>query len=180
MFKFRFSLLAIMLFVTMAPLKADDQQKNSGSFDIKKVRSAIMEQSDTALSGNSYLNSEKSENYAFVILRISLYLLLVIGLIFVVAWFFKRCGLSGGAKIGSSGAMDILEILPLGQNRNVLLVRVMDTVYLLGQTQSNIVLIEKIENKKAIELITSSKEGGSVMQFKDAFNNFIEKIKKPV
>jgi hypothetical protein len=57
----------------------------------------------------------------------------------------------------------------------------MDTVYLLGQTPTSIVLLEKIEGQKAIDLIASSKGGGgSVMQFKDVFNNFMGKNKKQV
>jgi hypothetical protein len=42
------------------------------------------------------------------------------------------------------------------------------------------VLLEKIEGQRAIDLIASSKGGSSITQFRDAFNNFIGKIKKPV
>ena len=43
--------------------------------------------------------------------------------------------------------MDVLEVLPFGQNRNAILIRVMDSVYLLGQTPNSIVLLEKIEDR---------------------------------
>lgn len=74
--------------------------------------------------------------------------------------------------------MDVLEILPFGQNRTITMVRVMDAVYLLGQTPQSIVLLEKIEGQKAIDLIASSKGGSSIVQFKDAFNSFLSKMKK--
>ena len=75
--------------------------------------------------------------------------------------------------------MDILEALPLGQNRNVLLVRVTDKVYLLAQTQNQITVLDTITGEKALELISSSKGVVSIMQFKDVFNNFMGKMKKP-
>jgi flagellar biosynthetic protein FliO len=99
--------------------------------------------------------------------------------IFAIAWFVRKTGFGNSSKIGGGGSMDILEVLQFGQNRNAILVRVMDTVYLLGQTPTSIVLLEKIEGQKAIDLIASSKGGGAVMQFKDVFNNFMGKMKKP-
>jgi flagellar biogenesis protein FliO len=74
--------------------------------------------------------------------------------------------------------MDLLEVLPLAQNRNISMVRIQDSVYILGVQQSSMILIEKIEGQKAIELISSSKGGSSVMQFKDALNTFVGKFKK--
>ncbi|MDO5575781.1 MAG: flagellar biosynthetic protein FliO [Fibrobacter sp.] len=180
MLKPKILLLVLMLTVVSAAQNSDSSLNDAGNFDIRKVRSAIIEQNDTSVAEQSYVNGQKSENYILVLLRICLYLLLVIGLIFGVAWLLKKGGITSGGKLGGNVSMDILEILPLGQNRSIVLVRVMDAVYLLSQTQTNISMIDKIENEKAIELISSSKEGGSVMQFKDAFNNFIEKIKKPV
>ena len=74
--------------------------------------------------------------------------------------------------------MDVLEALPLGQNRNIVLVRVVDKVYLIGQTQTSITVLETIEGQKALELISSTKGVVSMAQFKDVFNNFMGKFKK--
>ncbi len=149
-----------------------------GKFDIEKVQQAVQDQSDTSIGGSIPITKKTSENYIWVILRITLYLALVIVVIFAVAWIAKKIGISNSSKIGGGGAMDVLEILQFGQNRNAILIRVMDTVYLLGQTPTSIVLLERIEGQKAIDLITSSKGGGSVMQFKEVFNNFLGKMKK--
>ncbi len=116
--------------------------------------------------------------YALVILRIIGYLAIIIALIFGVAWFIKKTGLAGASKIGGGASMDILEVVGFGQNRNAMLIRVMDCVYLLGQTPGSIVLLDKIEGQNAIDIIASSKEGTSIVQFKDAFNSFMGKIKK--
>jgi flagellar biogenesis protein FliO len=76
--------------------------------------------------------------------------------------------------------MDILEALPLGQNRNVMLVRVADRVYLLAQTANQISVLDTLTGEKALELISSSKGIVSISQFKDVFNTFMGKMKKPV
>ncbi|NLE02361.1 MAG: FliO/MopB family protein [Fibrobacter sp.] len=158
---------------------AQNGMNGTGSFDIDKVRSAAFENVDSMGNSGSVSESvpEKTENIVYVLLRITVYLGIVVAMIFGVAWFVKRSGLFGRARV-SGGSMDVLEVLPFGQNRNALLIRVMDVVYLLGQTPGSIVLIDKIEGQKAIDLIASSKEGSSIMQFKDAFNNFMGKIKK--
>lgn len=118
------------------------------------------------------------ENYAVVILRMVGYLAVVMMVIFAVAWGIRKIGLAGTSKVGGGGSMDIIEVLSFGQNRNAVLIRVADTVYLLGQTPESMVLLEKIEGQKAIDLIASNKSGASVMNFKDAFNSFIGKMKK--
>ncbi len=65
------------------------------------------------------------------------------GDILAVAWIVEKVGFGNSSRIGGGGSMDILEALQFGQNRNAILVRVMDTVYLLGQTPTSIVLLGK-------------------------------------
>jgi flagellar biogenesis protein FliO len=161
---------------------SQNQPGETGDFDFKKLQEAISNQNDTQLSGNSTVPlkaKKESESYVWVVFRITLYLAIVIGVIFLVAWIVRKAGI-GNSRIGGAGNMDILEVLQTGQNRNTMLIRVMDAVYLIGQTQNSIVLLEKIEGQKAIDLITSSKGGGTVMQFKEVFNNFMGKMKKSV
>jgi flagellar biogenesis protein FliO len=161
---------------------AQNEQNETGNFDFQKLQDAISNQSDTQLSGKNAVPQKakkESDSYIGVVFRITLYLAIVIGVIFLVAWIVRKAGI-GNSRIGGSGNMDILEVLQTGQNRNTMLIRVMDSVYLIGQTQHSIVLLEKIEGQKAIDLIASSKGGGTVMQFKEVFNNFMGKMKKPV
>jgi flagellar biosynthetic protein FliO len=150
-----------------------------GNFDIEKVRRAIAQPASAPAADSVRLavNEVKKENFGWVTARIGFYLLLVIVAIFAVSWTFKRLGLAGRSKIGG-GSMDTLEVLPLGPNRAVMLVRVMDRVYLLSQTQSRIDVLDKVEGEKAVELIASSKGVVSISQFKDVFNSFMGKMKK--
>ncbi|NLD92200.1 MAG: FliO/MopB family protein [Fibrobacter sp.] len=161
---------------------AQNQQSETGNFDFDKLQEAISNQSDSQGTENQAVEQnvkKDSDNYVWVVFRITLYLAIVIGVIFLVAWIVRKAGI-GNSRIGGSGNMDILEVLQTGQNRNIMIVRVMDVVYLVGQTQNSIALLEKIEGQKAIDLIASSKGGGTVMQFKEVFNNFMGKMKKPV
>ena len=164
-------------------------KEGTGDFDIKKVARFAAEPNgpaavDTSKAAGAAASSEPATkiekiNLGWLILRLCFYFALIIGAIIFVTWGIKRLGLAGRSKI-RGGSMDILEALPLGQNKSVLLVRVTDRVYLLAQTQNQITVLDTITGEKAIELISSSKGVVSIMQFKDVFNNFMGKMKKPV
>ncbi|MBD3420595.1 MAG: flagellar biosynthetic protein FliO [Chitinivibrionales bacterium] len=132
----------------------------------------------SATSGSgSGIQDRRRENLLFVTLRIVGYLALLIVIIFVLAWLFRKSGIAGGSKLGG-GSMDVLEVLPLGQNKSMVLVRMLDGVYLVGQTPTSINLLEKIEGDKAVELIASSKGVVSMTRFKDALGSFMKLGKK--
>jgi flagellar biosynthetic protein FliO len=162
-------------------------RQDIGSFDINKVARDVGGSQAQAItdSGSSKSSTaavdafagKTKENWTLVSLRIVLYLFITIAAIFLVIWGIKRIGLAGRSKIGG-GSMDVLEALPLGQNRNIVLVRVVDKVYLIGQTQNSIAVLETIEGQKALELISTTKGVVSMAQFKDVFNNFMGKIRK--
>jgi flagellar biogenesis protein FliO len=161
---------------------AQEQERQSvGKFDINKVRelsadpSATSPQTDQIDDGKL---KKETTNIAMTTLRIIGSLALIIALIFGVSWFIRKSGLTGTSKIGGSGSMDMLEVLPLAQHRNIILFRVMDTVYLCSQTPSTIGLIDKIEGQRAADLLTSSRGASTVVKFKDAFNQFVSRIKK--
>jgi flagellar biogenesis protein FliO len=149
-----------------------------GTFDIDRVYEDAA-RDDTLLGGGSpYAFTRQPENYTLVILRITGYLAVITAFIFALAWGVRKVGVAGVAKVSGGNNMDTIETLYFGQNRGATLVRVGDAVYLLGHTPSSIVMLEKIEGEKAIELIASSKGGTSIVNFKDAFNNFMGKMKK--
>jgi len=182
---YRIVFIAVAAFVLTAAIAGIGQPKNNiGTFDIEKVRRAMSGGADSIAYDSSAkaasavsLPVRKSDGMGWVAARICLYLAVVIAAIFLVIWVIKRMGLAGGSKIGG-GSMDVLEALPIGQNRAILLVRVRDIVYVLAQTQHQIALLDKVEGQRALDLISSSK-GGSITQFKDVFNTFMGKIKKP-
>jgi flagellar biogenesis protein FliO len=153
-----------------------DSQKNNG-FNMQVLQNEL-QNSMTVESDTGNVIEKESGNIAVVITKIIVYLLVVIVLILLVSWMIKKIGFTGKIKNSGTGSMDLLEVLPLAQNRNISMVRIQDSVYILGVQQSSMILIEKIEGQKAIELISSSKGSSSVMQFKDALNTFVGKFKK--
>ncbi len=179
----RYTVLRIVIILIACSFFTNElaaQKSKTGDFDIRKVHEAV--KSDIRDSGTAgiYTDDQRgqlSDNYFFLSMRIIGYLLLLSLIIAAAIWFIKRMGLSGTSRFGG-GSMDLLEALPIGQNRSLILVRVMNTVYVLAQTPQNITLLETIEGEKAVELIASTKGGTSIVQFKDVFNNFIGKIKK--
>jgi flagellar biosynthetic protein FliO len=162
--------------------QAHGQNSRTGSFDFSKVQKEVSGELVDSLEQDAsspalLKNAHDNDNYFFITLRIIGYLLFLTLIIVLLIWLFRKLGLAGSSRIGG-GSMDLLEALPIGQNRSLILVRVMNAVYVLAQTQQQVVLLEKIEGEKAVELIASTRGGTSIMQFKEVFNNFIDKIKK--
>jgi flagellar biosynthetic protein FliO len=180
----------IIAFPVPAPAQAQNTADNAsasagtdagdiGSFDIDKVFEDVSGGGDTALASSAASAFPRQpENYALVMLRIVGYLAVITMVIVALAWAVRKFGVAGVSKVGGGNNMDVIETLYLGQNKGAALVRLGDTVYFLGHTSENIVLLEKIEGEKAIEFIASSKGGTSIMNFKDAFNNFLGKMKR--
>ncbi|MBD3390416.1 MAG: flagellar biosynthetic protein FliO [Chitinivibrionales bacterium] len=169
---------AVLACIMLAPARAQDD--DAGGFDINKVREAVEQNrivaGDSAMAGTETTETIE-DNMGLVIARIVGWLAVVIVLIVVVFWVLRRIGMVGASRVGG-GTMDMLEALPLGQGRNIIIVRVMDAVLVLGQTSQQITLLETIEGEKALEIIASSKGGTSIVQFKDMFNSFMGKMKK--
>ncbi|MBD3345473.1 MAG: hypothetical protein GF401_10465 [Chitinivibrionales bacterium] len=169
--------ISIVLFGTSLCTAQDDK----GKLDLKEVKRLVAAESASGDSAPAHSaatgGEEESENLILVILRITGYLVLIVVLIFAIAWLVRKGGFAGGSKIGG-GSMDILEVLHLGTNRSLLMVRVMDQVILLGQTQNTINVLDKIEGPQALEIISSSKRGVSINGFKDTLENFVGKMGK--
>jgi flagellar biogenesis protein FliO len=166
--------------IAVFPVYGQDAD-NIGTFDIDRVYEEMEAGSDTVLAGDAASIAgftRQPENYAIVLLRMTGYLVVITLLIIGAAWAIRKVGVAGVSKVGGGNNMDTIETLYLGQNKGMALVRVGGSVYLVGHTAENIVLMEKIEGDKAIEFIASSKGGSTIVNFKDAFNNFMGKMKR--
>jgi flagellar biogenesis protein FliO len=178
-------ILCVFAFIAYPQDSVPNKSRGIGNFSIEKVRDlstdpgALTTGNDSASAMKKAVN-KTATSYTVVMLRIIGSLVLIISLIYLVTWLMRKTGLAGSSKRvgGGGGSMDIIEVLPLGQNRNAVLFRVMDTVYLCGQTQTNIALIDKIEGQRAVDILTSSKGTSTVVHFKEAVNHFISRMKK--
>ncbi|MDD5672923.1 MAG: flagellar biosynthetic protein FliO [Chitinivibrionales bacterium] len=132
---------------------------------------------DTGVHAVQPSGRRQTVSAAFLTLRIIGYLVLLLVILVAGTWLIKKIGMAGKSKIGG-GAMDIIEALPLGQGKNLALVRVLDKVYVLGQTNQQITLLDTFTGQQALTLIAQSREIVSITQFKDVFRSFMEKFKK--
>lgn len=134
---------------------------------------------DTSVSGLSGgASGARPESIVGLTLRITLFLIVIAVLLFAAAWLLRRLGLAGSSRPGG-GAMEVLEGLPLGQNRTLVLARVADKVYLIGLTPQQMLHVETFEGEKALEVISNTRGGVSITKFKDVFNSFMGKGAKP-
>jgi len=180
---FRIFVIIAMILIPITVYAQNGGSGGIGNFDIDKVyeeASGGVDDDSSLAQGGAGIPGypRKQENYALVLLRIIGYLVVVTVIILAAAWGVRKIGVAGVSKVGGGNNMDTIEAIYFGQNRGAVLIRVADTVYLLGHTPENVVLLEKIEGEKAVELIASSKGGSTVMSFKDAFNNFMGKMKR--
>jgi flagellar biosynthetic protein FliO len=178
-------ILCVCVFIVYPQDSVQEKSGGIGNFSIEKVRDLSANPASLTAVNDSVSPVKKAAekgaaDYTIIMLRIIGSLVLIIALIYLVTWLMRKFGLAGTSTRvgGGGGSMDVLEVLPLGQNRNAVLFRVMDTVYLCGQTQTNIALIDKIEGPRAAEILTSSKGTSTVVHFKEAVNHFISRMKK--
>lgn len=166
-------LLALLL---AAPLRAAGADSTIGNFDISKV-SALAAPGNSVAVTTAPSEDGQTVSAALLTLRMIGWLVLLLAILWAGAWAVKKIGLAGKSKIGG-GSMDILEALPLGQGKNILLVRVLDKVYVLGQTAQQITILAAFEGQQALSLIAQKGEIVSLSQFKDVFHSFMDKFKK--
>ena len=85
----------------------------------------------------------------------------VIGLIYLAAWFLKRkLGLKGMVR-GKGDLSEVVEVTPLGRQRYMYLVRVVDRVLVLGVTQDTISALAEIPEDE----MTRSIQSGAARDF---------------
>jgi flagellar biosynthetic protein FliO len=178
------SVLLVTVWIVLALCTASGAQnrRSADEFSIDKVNAEAFDSEavDTAQrGGGGSATSQQAErpNLTMVAFRTIAALVLILLVIVGLVWFLRKAGLSGTSRIGG-GSMDLLEVLPIGQGRSIVLVRVMEKVLVLAQTQQNITLLEEVDGQHAVELIAQSKGGTSIVQFKEMFNNFVGRVKK--
>ena len=76
-------------------------------------------------------------------------LLLVLAMLWVLVWVLRKRGAFPGAALMSRNAFKLEATLPLGPKRAVMLVRFLNSRYLLGVTDQQITLIKELEEQDA-------------------------------
>jgi flagellar biosynthetic protein FliO len=86
-----------------------------------------------------------SEPFATAVLRMGLWLCVLLGALYLLAWGAKRLGLVSGARPGSPDAIRVLSRMALDPRKSIVVVHVRDRVLVLGVTPSAINVLTEMD-----------------------------------
>lgn len=130
-------------------------QNNNDSLN---VENSVSVSEDTTLLQDDYFSSNnetsnlnlKQPSTAWTFIKMILFLCLVVAAIYAVMWFFKK-------KLNNTKSDDDflrrVSSLNIGPGKSVEIVTLLDNAYILGVTDSNINVIDQIEDKELIEAL---------------------------
>ncbi len=126
--------------------------------DSLNVENSVSVSEDTTLLQDDYFSSNnetsnlnlKQPSTAWTFIKMILFLCLVVAAIYAVMWFFKK-------KLNNTKSDDNflrrVSSLNIGPGKSVEIVTLLDNAYILGVTDSNINVIDQIEDKELIEAL---------------------------
>ena len=126
--------------------------------DSLNVENSVSVSEDTTLLQDDYFSSNnetsnlnlKQPSTAWTFIKMILFLCLVVAAIYAVMWFFKK-------KLNNTKSDDDflrrVSSLNIGPGKSVEIVTLLDNAYILGVTDSNINVIDQIEDKELIEAL---------------------------
>lgn len=130
-------------------------QNNNDSLN---VENSVSVSEDSTLLQDDYFSSNnetsnlnlKQPSTAWTFIKMILFLCLVVAAIYAVMWFFKK-------KVNNTKSDDNflrrVSSLNIGPGKSVEIVTLLDSAYILGVTDSNINVIDQIEDKELIEAL---------------------------
>ena len=130
-------------------------QDNNDSLNVEK---SISVSEDSTLLQDDYFSSNnensnlnlKQPSTAWTFIKMILFLCLVVAAIYAVMWFFKK-------KVNNTKSDDNflrrVSSLNIGPGKSVEIITLLDNAYILGVTDSNINVIDQIEDKELIEAL---------------------------
>lgn len=126
--------------------------------DSLNVENSVSVSEDSTLLQDDYFSSNnetsnlnlKQPSTAWTFIKMILFLCLVVAAIYAVMWFFKK-------KVNNTKSDDNflrrVSSLNIGPGKSVEIVTLLDNAYILGVTDSNINVIDQIEDKELIEAL---------------------------
>lgn len=126
--------------------------------DLLNVENSVSVSEDSTLLQDDYFSSNnetsnlnlKQPSTAWTFIKMILFLCLVVAAIYAVMWFFKK-------KVNNTKSDDNflrrVSSLNIGPGKSVEIVTLLDNAYILGVTDSNINVIDQIEDKELIEAL---------------------------
>ncbi|MCD4828531.1 MAG: flagellar biosynthetic protein FliO [Candidatus Cloacimonetes bacterium] len=140
---------------------------------------------DTTDSGNlDYLfatsTGEQSEQVgarapAINFFRYMFGLLVVVGLLGLLYYILRRLTGQGALQRGGGVVMHKLAAFALNSKQSLVLVRLLDTVYVLAVSAERVDLVEKIDDAETLKKLTEMKDNA---QDDSGFSNLLSKFRK--
>lgn len=130
-------------------------QNNNDSLNVEN--SVSVSENSTLLQDDYFSSNNETSNLnlkqpstAWTFIKMILFLCLVVAAIYAVMWFFKK-------KVNNTKSDDNflrrVSSLNIGPGKSVEIVTLLDNAYILGVTDSNINVIDQIEDKELIEAL---------------------------
>ena len=144
-------IFVILLGVTNVFFSQDNNDSLNVENSISVSEDSTLLQDDYFSSNNETSNLNlKQPSTAWTFIKMILFLCLVVAAIYAVMWFFKK-------KVNNTKSDDNflrrVSSLNIGPGKSVEIVTLLDNAYILGVTDSNINVIDQIEDKELIEAL---------------------------
>lgn len=144
-------IFVILLGVTNVLFSQDNNDSLNVENSISVSEDSTLLQDDYFSSNNENSNLNlKQPSTAWTFIKMILFLCLVVAAIYAVMWFFKK-------KVNNTKSDDNflrrVSSLNIGPGKSVEIVTLLDNAYILGVTDSNINVIDQIEDKELIEAL---------------------------
>lgn len=144
-------IFVILLGVTNVLFSQDNNDSLNVENSVSVSEDSTLLQDDYFSSNNETSNLNlKQPSTAWTFIKMILFLCLVVAAIYAVMWFFKK-------KVNNTKSDDNflrrVSSLNIGPGKSVEIVTLLDNAYILGVTDSNINVIDQIEDKELIEAL---------------------------
>ena len=106
--------------------------------------------------------------------RYVLGLVVVLGLLVLLWYVLRRVG--GHGPIGPHAGMKRLASFPLNNRQSLVLVRMLDTIYVLGVSTERVELVDKITDPETVERLTAQPDTAAAG---GQFAGLLDKFRKP-
>ena len=158
------SLVSLVSIANANNVKNDTEKKNVVTSQTEKLGvKPSNQQSKPTLENNAEIGVTNYVQMLFGLFAIVIF-------IFAVAWIIKRMGT---LNPNHSTHLKIVAGLSVGQREKIVVVQVMDEQFLVGITQSNIQLLNKLD--KSIPVQNMPTLGGFQEKLQSAMSNFTKK-----
>ena len=144
-------IFVILLGVTNVFFSQDNNDSLNVENSVSVSEDSTLLQDDYFSSNNETSNLNlKQPSTAWTFIKMILFLCLVVAAIYAVMWFFKK-------KVNNTKSDDNflrrVSSLNIGPGKSVEIITLLDNAYILGVTDSNINVIDQIEDKELIEAL---------------------------